>query len=729
MIDINFLYKYGIVSNLDYYFAIVLCKTANEKDPIMLISAALTSKAVFDGNICFELDRFAGKHIGLCGFDDNLLKFDSQLSCLLRDSGCTHYGDGMSSQISLDESLSLLTFPEKRQWIKSIKQSRIAGPSIDFPIVYDDEFRLYLAKYYDFQQRIVNNIIQRVDGSLDDVDISVLYESVGRIFSDMEGRNKGELHSQVFCTKDIDSDIFDMGKIDIGADKSDRCQLDKSDVNKRVTIEDGVRAQKKAVMNAVLRRFSIISGGPGTGKTFICEKIIEALNDQAKAASKPSLKVISAASTGKAASKLNMGLTIHRMLGATNTPNRFIYNKDNPIPCDVVIVDEASMIDIALMARLLEAVPKNARLIMLGDKNQLASVEAGAVFGDICRVKKLYGFVTTLNYNFRSGGGSGIDKLAHSLNSGDILNVERILKNMIYDDICFISIDNNSITNDNSYVIESNKASVGGIDNFHTSFNDKSINHGDIKNYGRNDNNDLRAVSYGGQTIYIPGKIVDEIIKNYDPFIYARSPEKAIKKFNMFRILCPHKKGYYGTDFFNTICEQLLYLEKKKKADIKPNSYKVPIMINVNDYRKKLFNGDTGIAMKSAKGAIKAFFINTIQESNEELIENDYDKIMEDKEAGLRSFMLSELPPHENAFAMTVHKSQGSEFDHVLFVIPPKLSPILTRELIYTGVTRARKKITIIGDMSIIKKAIDCSVHRKSGITELIDIGLEDLQF
>ncbi len=640
MVNIDFLYKTGLISSLDYYFALILCRTANEKDPVMLLSAALTSRAALKGNVFLDLDDYAGKVI-------------------------PRYDDLKQNSASLQSKCFSLKFPEKNQWIQSIKNSGMAGNSIKYPLVYEGESHLYLARYYDFQQRIVKNIVTRMKEKPDNIDITVLNQGVKRLFPDADNSDTNISDANISKTKK--NRIIAKG-------------IKKAAGDMHTHKAGGIRIQKKAAKNALLSKFTIISGGPGTGKTFICEKIIKLLNDQADIASMPRPRIIAAAPTGKAASKLKTGSTIHRMLGSTNRSNSFRYNSENPIPCDVVIIDEASMIDIALMARLLEAVPQHAILIMLGDKNQLASVEAGAVFGDICRAKIISRILINLDYNFRSGGRSGIDRLAKAVNSGDTAEVEKLLSDKNRDDICFVEI------NDEADEI-----------------------------------------------------ITDNIIKGYLPFIEEAEPGMALEKFDMFRILCAHRKGHYGTEYFNTKTETILNSQIRKQlfehkelntkggvlcktpinsftdknSDTHQNSqffeategsrdqthgrYKKPVMVNVNDYNKKLFNGDTGILMKLNDGTARVFL------------------------SGSKSFPFSDFPSHEDAFAMTVHKSQGSEFDHVLFVIPEKISPVVTRELLYTGITRAKKKITIAGTMEVIKKAVSSPLHRRSAITELID--------
>ncbi len=696
MVNIDLLYKSGIISNIDYYFAMVLCKTAKEKDPVMLLTAALTSRASLNGNICLDLDEYAEKTI----IENNTNEFDTfhhgshfHGSSIFSDSGLSNHA--VFDSIPLNLKSSSLKFPAKSQWIKSIKNSSITGPSIEFPLVYDGKSRLYLARYYDFQQRIVGNIVNRMGKNSEDIDTNVLNQGLDRLFPEVS----------TICAKNHNLKRSNLGKNYFRKTNPEETSFKKYDVTSRDDKLAGIRMQKKAAMNAVLKKFSIISGGPGTGKTFICEKIVELLNDQANAASMPPLRIIAAAPTGKAASKLKMGSTIHRMLGTINTTKKFRYNKNNPIPCDAIIIDEASMIDIALMARLLEAVPEDAGLIMLGDKNQLASVEAGAVFGDICRSKMIQDVLTNTEYNFRSGGNSGIDRLAKAVNQGDVTEVEKLLLNKNFDDICFVKIN------------DDNKGTCNTI-NIHNTY--RAYNTDYLDHTHKDEANDNK-IFHDGKLVDTQGIIMNKIIKGYLPFIDESDKKKALEKFDTFRILCAHRKGSYGTDYFNAITKNFLLLHKKKEFHSKNIVYKKPVMINVNDYNKNLFNGDTGIALRLNNGTTRVFFKDVLMEQEKNNSEYNEETIADNENSGLKSFLLSDLPSHEDAFAITVHKSQGSEFDHVLFVLPAKLSPVVTKELLYTGITRAKKKITIAGTMEIIKEAVRCPVHRSSAITELID--------
>ncbi|MCD4741827.1 MAG: ATP-binding domain-containing protein, partial [Desulfobacteraceae bacterium] len=248
------------------------------------------------------------------------------------------------------------------------------------------------------------------------------------------------------------------------------------------------------------------------------------------------------------------------------------------------------------------------------------------------------------------GKEKGIDKLAKAVNSGDQQLIENILTKAEYNehrdlpDITFINI---------------------------------------------NDSSELTL------------KLKELIIKGYTPYLKEDNLQKAYNNLGKFRILCSHRKHFFGTNNLNIITEKLL--QESQIHGIKQSFLKSVLMITQNDYNKLLFNGDTGMVIKT-EGEKKAVFM--------------------DEDSILQSYHLSELKTFEQAFAVTVHKSQGSEFDHVLFILPPAPvadSSFLTRELIYTAITRARKKVTIAGNIDVIKEAAKTHSKKESGITKLLD--------
>jgi len=302
----------------------------------------------------------------------------------------------------------------------------------------------------------------------------------------------------------------------------------------------------------------------------------------------------------------------------------FVHGKDNPLAADVVIIDEASMIDLALMTRLMEAIPLSARVILLGDDNQLPPVQAGAVFSEICRAETMAPVKVSLTYNFRSRGKTGIEHLANAIRKSDVEETTRILTRESYPDLVF-----EPPGEDRSQVLET----------------------------------------------YIQS--------GYGPLMRQQDLAGALAAMDRFRILCAHNVGEFGTLQINHVCEKVL--RGKPHSAITDRFVKQMVMIRTNDYDRGLFNGDTGIVLQEKEHLVAGFR-------------------MED--GMIRRFGYMDLPSHEPAFGMTIHKSQGSEFDTVLILIPDHVSRVVTRQLLYTGVTRAKTKAVILGPLPVIQAAM-----------------------
>jgi exodeoxyribonuclease V alpha subunit len=402
-------------------------------------------------------------------------------------------------------------------------------------------------------------------------------------------------------------------------------------------VPEQVRGQKAAVQKALTHPFAVISGGPGTGKTHVTRLIRQILKEYAQKNNSPPLRILCLAPTGKAASRLENGVTIHLALKPLPSRPGFFHGADNPLKVDVVIVDEASMIDLALMSRLIEAIPLTARVILLGDKNQLSPVQAGAVFNEICQVKALAPCLALLDFNFRSQGKTGIGRLARAIHINDAAGAEQVLTSDVYPDIAF--------------------EEISGL-------------------------GDLQAV------------MEKYVTSGYGPLAASQTLERALAQMDRFRILCAHNRGESGTLQINHLCEKIL--RSSPDFDIKNPFFERIIMIRINDYPRELFNGDTGIVYQEG-GITKAGFT--------------------DGQRIIRQFRYSDLPGHDPAFAVTIHKSQGSEFDQVLIVLPEKPSPVVTRQLLYTGVTRAKKRAVIAGKKAVIRDAMAVDLCKKSHLS------------
>ncbi|WP_457552469.1 exodeoxyribonuclease V subunit alpha [Desulfobacula sp.] len=483
----------------------------------------------------------------------------------------------------------LVQFPGLSAWLKALQNSAMVSDNTQTPLVLDSNHRLYFSKYYDFQNRLAKNIGQRIFLKPSGTAATIINDMLDIYFK------PDDLHS---------------------------------------------RNQRKAVKNAVLNYFTIVSGGPGTGKTFVTSVIKKIVLSCAKKKNLSEPKIICVAPTGKAASKMDQGSTIHSILRPLKNRLGFYYHKTNPLQADVVIIDESSMIDIILLTRLLEAIPMTAKVVILGDKHQLSSIQAGSVFSDICKAKGLSSILFNLDYNFRSKGKTGIENLSKAINNNDAQRVEDILTSRRYPDVVFESLKDEGLVD--------------------------------------------RAVK-------------TFILKGYKSFVTAGTIEAALNELDDFKILCAHNSGEFGTLQINHLCEKVLRSENN--FDIQNRPKKI-IMVNTNDYKKGLFNGDTGIVFEKEEEA-NTFF-------------NTFDNT-------IKKYRASDLKGFDTAFAITIHKSQGSEFNIVLMILPDKISPVVTRQLLYTGVTRAKTKIIIVGNMDIIKKALNISVKRTSGLSVCLE--------
>lgn len=429
--------------------------------------------------------------------------------------------------------------------------------------------------------------------------------------------------------------------------------------------------QRAAAAAALSHRFCVISGGPGTGKTSTVVKILALLAEQAQTEGRTLPLVQLMAPTGKAAARMveaiHQGLekldlpselreavsgqasTIHRALGVLpQNSTRFARNAENRLRADVVLVDEASMVDLSLMRHLLDALRDDARLILLGDRHQLASVEAGSVLAELCealrtgQARELVGSaLVELKKSYRFQEGSGIAELAQAIRAGDGQACVAIL------------------------------------------------------------NSEREDLTWGG-ALDAPGggpehskRLREMVVASYGAALRLREAEHVLEAMNRFRILCAHRRGALGVEGMNELVRKWLTAAGLIPKDGEFYRGRL-VLVTENDYGVGLRNGDIGLAWPSPEGRAQILFASD--------------------EGGLRFLSPAQLPAHETAFASTIHKSQGSEHDEVLVLLPSAQSPLLTRELVYTGVTRARKKAHLFGSEEALSVAAERSVTRHSGL-------------
>jgi len=448
--------------------------------------------------------------------------------------------------------------------------------------------------------------------------------------------------------------------------------------------------QKVAAAIALTRRLCVISGGPGTGKTTTVVKVLAVLLTL-----DPTLRIALAAPTGKAAARLQESIrrqaaslpvspeiiarmpqephTLHRLLRYQPGRVGFRHNRDNPLPYDVVIVDEASMLDLAMAAKLSDAVMDGARLILLGDKDQLASVETGSVFADICRNRSITPTgaeltKTLTGFDIPSGGRDGSD--------GGGLSDAIVLLNRSY-----------------------RFSTEGGIGKLA-----QQINKGD----GAAALDTLRIVD-GPEVSWVneapeTEALADRLFEGYATFVdavkSASSPEKVLKAFEAYRALCAVKESAQGTRRINEAIERRMRATLDDSGNAGRWFHGRPVIVTANDYLLKLYNGDIGVALMDAAGELTTYFPNP--------------------DGSVRAVAPGRLTSCETAFAMTVHKSQGSEFDSVDVVLTSAENRVLTRELLYTAITRARTRIRVWGRSDVVKVTISRRTERLSGLADRI---------
>jgi len=462
--------------------------------------------------------------------------------------------------------------------------------------------------------------------------------------------------------------------------------------------------QLVAAIQGVVNNVTIVTGGPGTGKTTTVAKILALLNKM-----EPHLNVALSAPTGKAAVRMKESLqntvkdprnkaleleqmvneldpkTIHRLLGAIHQSPFFKHNADNPLDYDVVIVDEASMIGVGLFAKLLSALKPTTRLIILGDSEQLASVDSGSLFGDLC---------TGLKHNenqFESNHLEFINILiAGDRQLGDDYTLNQ--RSTILDEH-LVRLKKTYRYDQDSKMGQFTKAVIQGqaeVLNKILAINEDSL---------------VLDESY-------EEAVFNNFIKGYRDFIEEPITEKALDKLNNCRVLCAVRQGDQGIYKINSRIESQLKSHYNNKAhNFQPTDgfyHNQPIMVAQNTPEINLFNGDVGIVRKDENGRLKAYFVNPKKEAD-------------GKE--LMTINPTAIPAWETVFAMTIHKSQGSEFKEVLVVLPKKKeNRILTRELLYTGVTRAKEKAIIQSSLDLIKSTTEKSVNRVSGVQDRIKL-------
>jgi len=412
--------------------------------------------------------------------------------------------------------------------------------------------------------------------------------------------------------------------------------------------------QREAARMAARQSFCIITGGPGTGKTFTVVKILALLQELAE----QPLHIALAAPTGKAAMRLQESIgkskeklpssetiknripetvtTLHRLLGAMPPSPYFRHHADKPLVHDLVVVDEASMVDLALMSKLIDALKPGARLILLGDKDQLASVESGAVLADLAMAETLQNNVYTLRQSHRFGG--TIKMLAEAVN----LQQNQLAWQILTD------------------------ASDTAVQCL---------------------TEDLIDYIAAQQADYL------QLIKADADF------DRVMQAFSRFQVLCSNRQGKNSVADINYRVEQKL--AEHKRINLSGLWYPGrPVMVTQNNPSLNLYNGDIGICMPDSLSAGKLMVY------------------FQRPDGSVKKYLPARVPPCETVFAMTIHKSQGSEFEEVLIVLPEAINPVLTKELLYTAITRAKKTIKVVAGEAVFTETVRQKIERITGLVD-----------
>jgi exodeoxyribonuclease V alpha subunit len=670
----------GLLRSIDYHFAKFIGDLGGDK--LTILSAAFASEYLGMGHICLPLEQIAGHLNDKCLSSElNLQHFcqSHNIECLLQNNQDSH---------------ALLS------------ESVCVGEQAPLTLQFN---ALYLNRYAQFEQLIADKFLMQPEVVLKgdikaelDALFAVNYSYLWQAWcADKTQAVRG------LCEKFLDivpqasvnwpqvETVFSEAK-----QSSDLQQLDAI-----ITESQRCNWQKVSAALALSSARCVISGGPGTGKTTTVTKLLALLLKV-----KDDLLIKLVAPTGKAAARLTESIThalteldideqlkvkipteastIHRLLGVKANSSHFRHDHNNQLHLDLLLVDEASMVDLSLMAKLLMALPAHARLILLGDKDQLASVEAGAVLGDICafidsgyseQKARLLADITGFDSLVKAGHGrtgmadnlcllrksyrfdqfSGIGYLAKAVNSGKASSRELLKLCRDYDDLRYFT------NNEQGFV-------------------------------------ELDRLILTGYAPYL--KRLTVITEN------NRNHAKALlKTFNQFKILCATRHGEWGVREINQRCEKVLTEAQliDKQVIAQENNYNCwypgrPIMITENNYLLGLYNGDIGICLLNEENQLRVYF--------------------QMADGSIADFQSSRLPSFETVFAMTVHKSQGSEFSHTVLALPETLLPVVTRELIYTGITRAKKQLSLFADLRLIASASKLKTQRASRLVERLQV-------
>jgi len=650
------------IEAIDYFFAremVIALSVSSELSTKTEISAEqvqvlmhlfmVLSVSLRAGHTCLPLTEISGVHWAVA--------FDEQ-------DQCSHQG---------------YVFP-RSDVISSLLDELDIGSGAQQPLVFDNN-NLYMRRYHQFECELSQDINERL------------------------------MQKTSLSIKDISSIVS---------------QLFTSDPSTQMKAQE-IDWQKIAVANAINKNFTVIAGGPGTGKTYTVTKLLAALlmlhtNSQSShvqsKSNEQALEIALVAPTGKAAQRLSESIikaiagfkglidddilaamptqakTIHRLLGVIpNSPN-FRHNQNNLLSCNVLLIDEVSMVDLPMMARIFRALKPESKIILLGDADQLPSVAVGSVLADIaprphCGYSKSnliyleqvcqldqnqlqstfeqtnlvsethHDHLSFLVKSRRFDDEGGIGKLATLVIQGQSTQSWQLLESSTHRKSSTITASSTDISPNQLTLVDNNLSSW----------------------------------------------LTPLLNKYYQGIAQCIDISDAFTLLAKFRVLCVTRQGEFGVDALNQwIKDQLVHNSYASQAGY----HGMPIMISENDYRLGLFNGDIGLLWRTSDGHLMAFFETTDHDMTERLSKGKSYKIL----------LPSRLPKYDAVYAMTIHKTQGSEFEHVAIVLPKQTEhQLLSRELLYTGITRAKTKLTIASNSQTWQFGVKTAIKRYSGLS------------
>ncbi|OUL86637.1 exodeoxyribonuclease V subunit alpha [Paraburkholderia hospita] len=666
----------GWLREVDAAFARFLAREVPHAHALLILAAALASHQLGRGHACLDLVATLRDPAFALSLPPDGLRVSTE-------------DDAEEDVVPPSKVLAGVTV---ERWRAALDDPSLVGDGDgegSTPLVLVDT-RLYLRRYWQYERNVCRAIGQRLEASVElegALDVGSLQHALGTLFPPAPAR-------------------------------------------------DGARAdwQKLACALAARSAFSIVTGGPGTGKTTTVVKLLALLQSLALTGSdgKP-LRIRLAAPTGKAAARLNESIanaverlplegfangetiraaipvavtTLHRLLGTRPDTRRFRHHAGNPLALDVLVIDEGSMVDLEMMNAVLDALPQRARLILLGDKDQLASVEAGAVLGELCRrasdghytratqtwleeatgeriVPRLVDdggsaldqAIAMLRFSHRFSAKSGIGQLAEAVNSGEPDKVAEVWASN-HADLALLDCTEKGDAAFKALVVD-------GQVNGETS-------------------------ARRGYRHYLQTLRDGQPAHGSDQHAFDAWATDVLAAHGEFQLLCALRRGTWGVEGLNRRVARLL--QEEHLVTVTGEWYLGrPVLVTRNDYELGLMNGDIGItlALPASDGgwSLRVAFAAG------------------DGSRRIKWALPSRLQAVETVFALTVHKSQGSEFTHVALVLPDTMSPVLTRELVYTGITRARQFLTIAsaGGRSVIERAVGAQVLRASGLSAGFD--------